>query len=352
MSMSHKLQTLFFILALSMSACSFFAPQEPEAFGDLELTVRFSENAALNKVQAIDRVLVIITEAESAQNLGGREIARREFLIGNDRALRAALRVPLHKNIDNCFVAEVLIFERLELLYSGQGFPCFGAGQRSASAEVILDASAFFVSQPFAPLTLTNTRLNSITIFLQDSTLTHFEIITDSVRALVSTSGRRSNVITAPAFVLGDTSTVKIRAWRNLVFKGEVNRRFVYTGRKAEVFIAMTWNSVSDFDLEIVNPAQQIISVNAPGDSINGTLILPDANGFGPELFEWRENPRITQGTFTVNVRRSIGNLVGSGKVYVYLREGQASQRLTVVPFDFRPTDTPLFKTVHSFNWP
>lgn len=352
MNMSRKLQVLFFTLALGVSACSFFAPHEPEAFGDLELTVRFPENAALNKTQAIDRVLVIISESESAQNFGGREIARREFLIGNERSLRAALRVPLQKDSDNCFVAEVMIFERFELLYSGQGFPCFGAGQRSASAEVRLDAAAFFISQPFAPLTPTNTRLNSITIFLQDSTLTHFEIITDSVRALVSTSARRANVISTPAFVFGDTSTVKIRAWRNLVFKGEVNRRFVYTGPKADVFIAMTWNSAADFDLEIVNPAQQVISVNAPGDSISGALILPDANGFGPELFEWRQNPRLTQGTFTINARRSIGNLIGSGKVYVYLREGQATQRLTVVPFDFRPTDTPLFKTVHSFNWP
>ncbi len=351
----RALQCFTLSLALCTSACSFFAPNEPEAFGDLQLTLQLPENApsfVLNKTQGIDRILIVISEIEGDQNPLGREIARREFFIGNERALRAALRVPLRKGIDNCFLAEVMIFDRLDLLYIGQGYPCFGAGQRNTSTQVNLEAAAFFLSQPSEPLTTTVTRLAPISIFMRDTTITHFEIITDSVRAIVTPGVRSGGFVSAQAFVLGDTTSVKIRAWRNLNFMGETQRRFVYTGPKASVLIAMTWNSLSNFDLEIINPAQQIISASAPGDSINGSLILSDANGFGPELFEWRQNPRLNQGTFTINARRGLGNLLGSGNVYVYLREGQATQRLTVVPFDFKPTDTPLFKTVHSFNWP
>jgi len=348
---------------LLMSACSFFSPNEPEAFGDLRINVQFPESVALaksasrfslNQAQALDRVLIVISELESEQNPRGRELVRREFLIGTERSLRAALRVPLRKGFDNCFVAEVMIFDRLDLLYTGQGFPCFGVDQRNASTQVDLEAAAFFVSQPLAPLTPTNTRLTPITVQLRDSTITHFEIITDSVRAIVSAIGRRANSITTPAFVFGDTSTVKIRAWRNLDFKGEVHRRFVYTGPKADVLIAMTWNSVADFDLEVVNPGQQAISVSAPGDSVGGSgfLVLSDANGFGPELFEWRQSARLNQGTFLVNVRRALNNAIGAGKIHVYLREGRANQSLTVASFDFKLLDLELLKQVHVFTWP
>lgn len=354
-SFHRLLQNLALSLVLCLSACSFFAPNEPETFGDLQLTLQLPERASdfvLNKAQALDRVLIVISEAEGNQNPRGREIARREFFLGNARSLRAALRVPLRKDSDNCLLAEVMIFDRLDLLYNGQGFPCFRIGERNVSTQINLETAAFFIAQPIEPLTTTATRLTPISIFLRDTTITHFEIITDSVRAVVTPGARSSNFVTAQAFVFGDTTDVKIRAWRNLDFKGEAQRRFVYTGPQASVLVAMTWNSLADFDLEIINPAQQIISPSAPGDSINGALILPDANGFGPELFEWRQNPRLSQGTFTINARRSLGNLIGSGNVYVYLREGQAPQRLTVVPFDFKPTDTPLFKAIHSFNWP
>jgi hypothetical protein len=356
-SMLRLVQTFLLGFALLVSACSFFSPNEPEAFGDLRLALQFPESApgfSLNKAQALDRVLIVISEPESPQNPNGREIARREFLIGNERSVRVALRVPLRKDIDNCFTAEVTIFDRLDLLYTGQGFPCFGPGQRSASAQIDLETAAFFVAQPLAALTTTSTRLTPITVQLRDSTITHFEIVTDSVRALVSTLGRRADLITTPAFVLGDTSTVKIRAWRNLDFKGEAHRGFVYTGPKADVLIAMTWNSPSDFDLEVINPVQQAISVNAPGDSVGGSgfLVLSDANGFGPELFEWRQSARITQGTFTINARRSAGNLLGAGNVYVYLREGRANQSLRVAPFDFKLLELELIKQVHVLTWP
>lgn len=355
--MPRSFQLFILTLALFTSACSFFSPNEPEAFGDLQIDVRFPESAMRAKngaAQAIDRVLIIISTSENPQNPSGREVTRREFLLGNERTLRAALRVPLRKDSDNCFVAEVQIFDRRDLLYSGQGFPCFAPGKRNSSAEITLTAAAFFVAQPFDDLTITNTRLAPITVQLVDTTITHIEVITDSVRALVSALGRRANIVTAQAFVLGDTSTVKIRAWRNLDFKGEVHRRLVYTGPKADVLIAMTWNTTADFDLEVINPAQRAISINAPGDSVGGSgaIVLHDGDGFGPELFEWRESPRLNQGGFTVNATRSVGNLLGAGRMYVYLREGQPNQNLTAAPFDFKLLDTQLGKTVHTFTWP
>lgn len=361
--MLRSKKSMLIALALFLGACSFFSPQEPEAFGEVQINLQLpaegpSPNGAASFTQkksaVLERVLIILYAFDNDQNPRGRELARRDLLIGNERTLRTAVRVPLRAGSENCFVAEVSIFDHTDLLYSGQGFPCFALGEKNASAEITLQAAAFDVFQPFAPITPTNTRLVTMGVQLRDSTITHFEIITDSVRALVPAAGRRAGLITTQTFVLGDTTNVKIRAWRNLDFKGEVNRRFVYGGPKSDVLIAMTWNSTSNFDLEVINPAQRAVSVLAQGDSVGGSglLILGNAAGYGPEIFEWRQSPRLNQGTFTINARRSVGSLVGAGVVYVYLREGQATQNLSIVPFSFTLLDTPLFKQVHTFAWP
>lgn len=361
--MLRSIRSFIIGLALFFGACSFFSPQEPEAFGEVQINLQLpaedpsSNRATLitqKKSAVLERVLIILYAFNNDQNPRGRELARRDLLIGNERTLRTALRVPLRSGSENCFVAEVSIFDRTDLLYSGQGFPCFALGEKSASAEITLQSAAFDVFQPFAPITPTNTRLVPIGMQLRDSTITHFEIITDSVRTLVSAAGRRADLITTQTFVFGDTTNVKIRAWRNLDFKGEVHRRFVYTGSKSDVLIAMTWNTSANFDLEVINPAQRAVSALAQGDSVGGTgfLVLDNAAGFGPEIFEWRQSPRLNQGTFTINARRSVGNLIGAGTVYVYLREGQATQNLRIVPFSFTLLDTPLFKQVYTFAWP
>jgi hypothetical protein len=120
------------------------------------------------------------------------------------------------------------------------------------------------------------------------------------------------------------------------------------------VLIALVWSEPVDLDLEVQNPLQQIISAAARGDSVggNGFMQITD-DGYGPEVFEWRQSARIPSGPFSVRVSRPrVGLPLASGKVYVFFREGQAQQGIQSFKFEFKQGDTQLVQNVYNFTWP
>ncbi|MGH7493545.1 MAG: hypothetical protein ACREOO_14300 [bacterium] len=349
-------------LNLFLSGCGLFNPQEPEAFGDLQVNVRFAElsrngstvqTADLVKenwpvqAQALDRFVITISAYVPQLEQLGQELVRREIFIGEDRRVRAAVRVPLRGGEESFFMAEVQGFERFNLIYSGSDVFQFDASTRTATVDVALQPVAFFASfssQPNSP------RFVLGQAFASDSLLTTFDFSGNGIGVTVPV-GRASQALN-PILLWGDTTTVRVRAWRNLIFQGESSQRFSYAGPPADVLAVCTWNQPLNFDLEIINPQQQPISEASPGDVPNGSGVMQATdNSYGPEVFEWRVG-RMTSGPFIVNVVRQNLTETGNGTVYVIRRERTQQQTIEAIPFEFRLIDVQNTKQVFSFNWP
>ena len=183
--------------------------------------------------------------------------------------------------------------------------------------------------------------------------MTEFEIIADSVN--VRFPVQRGSAFANPVMLFGNNTLVRALAYRGEEFYGEASRQVTYTGRKADVLVALVWDQAVDLDLEVQNPLQQIISANAAGDSVGGSgrLQVSDKDGYGPEVFEWR-SVRIAAGPFIIRVARQRANLLqpARGRVYVYFREGQLWESRRIFRFEFKPQDTQLVQNVFNFIWP
>ena len=344
------------------SGCSLFSPQETEVFGDIAVNVRFTEAEGADSslpgdrfakenwpagAPALDRFVITVFSYTPQLEQAGGELVRRELIVGEDRRLSASVRVPLRSAEGDYFLAEVLAFQRLDLIYSGSSVFQFDPDTKSATIEVFLQPVAFFSSfipQPNLPRFV----LGQATAL--DSTISAFDFEGSGISATVPLG--RANQANNAILLWGDTTVAKVRARRLGVFRGEMTGRFSYTGVRADVLIACTWNPPVDFDLEIVNPQGQTISATSPGDVPNGSgaLIITSA-AYGPEVFEWRAG-RITSGQFRVNVTRPNAGALGEGTVYVIRREGTAQQTIEAFPFEFQPSDTQNTRQVFSFTWP
>ena len=104
--MPHPKTTIYCALLSSiLNGCSLFNPKEPEAYGDLQVNVRFGEPSRNDSVvqtgeltkenwplqaQALDRfVITISTYVPQLEELG-EELVRREVFVGEDRRVHAA----------------------------------------------------------------------------------------------------------------------------------------------------------------------------------------------------------------------------------------------------------------------
>lgn len=345
--------------ALLLSGCGLFEPQETDAFGELQVNVRFAEangQAALlakgnapHQIQALDRFVITIFSYTLQLEEKGNALARREILVGEDRRLSASVRVPLRSAAEDFFLAEVQAFQRGDLIYSGADIFQFNDTTKTARIEVFLqpvDFSASFFLQPNSPRFV----LGQAFVFDTSVAITAFDFEGNGI-GTTRPLGRASEVNNA-ILLWGDTTITKVRAQQLGVFRGEVTGRFAYTGPRADVLIACTWNQPLDFNLEVVNPQGQTISELSPGDVPEGSgVLLISSASYGPEAFEWRMG-RITSGQFIVNVTRPNAAVAGNGAVHIIRREAQAQQIVNTVPFEFRLLDTQNTKQVFSFTWP
>jgi hypothetical protein len=350
--MKHFFQLLPLLAALSMftPGCSFFTGPDEKRFGDLQINIRFNDAAnsgaaaksgMLASPQAIDRLVVLVFEY-SFQNTRDleRELLRREFRLDAERQLQTVIQVPLENPELSCFRVVVRAFEGALLLYSGQDpNVCFDEKNRRTRAEVLLDPEAFSLSG----LTPTiNPRVHTLTGQVRDTTITRIEIVmADTVRInLPVLDSFFSNAV----MLFGDNTLIKVSAYSGATFRGEASRRLAFTGQKSDILVALVWDQLIDLNLEIQNPLQQVISAVTPGDSVNGRLILPDGDGYGPEIFEWRVNSGLRVGQFAVRVSRQRADLgrPASGRVYIFLRESQNLPTRRMVPFVFGPQDLQL----------
>lgn len=355
-----KLRFLFYIGCICIfQSCGYLA--EPEGVGELQINLRFANeeatalpksNSALS-LQAVDRVVVIIRENIESATLNGvldRDVVRKEFRLGSDRTLKTTIEVPLQNADFNFFDLRIEAFQGLSLLYAGQDFILFDAKIKRVSTDIQLEPVAFRL---FLPTTIppTSNRLFTLTGQMQDTSVTELEIIADSVS--VRFPVQRGSVFTNPVMLLGNTTTVRTLAYRGNEFYGEASRQVTYTGTKADILIVLAWNQVVNLDLEIINPLQQIISPNNAGDDVNGRLLLADNNGYGPEVFEWRENSGLLTGLFLVRVSRPRTNLLqpASGRVYVFLRERQNLLLRRIRSFVFQPQELQV-EIFNDLLWP
>ncbi len=364
--MLHMKTTLCYCAAaiLSAAGCSLFDPQAPEAFGDMQINVRFAEangnavgpsSAILSQpnrsapAQALDRFVIIVSEYAPQQEQRGREIVRREIFVDANGQARAVVRVPLREQELNYFNVAVQAFERLNLLYAGQSFVSFAGNNKSAAVDILLQPEAFSTSLP-ADLSSQPNRILSSQAVARDSSVTDFSFAGNDIGVTVPVG--RANQVVNSIFLWGDTTVVRVAAWQNRIFRGEVKRRLRYSGLPANILVAGVWNQPVNFDLEIVNPLQQRISALSPGDAIdsNGLMQITDAT-FGPEVYEWRTG-QIVSGPFIVNVTRPNAGVIGNGTVYLIRREGLPQQSVDPIPFEFRLLDTQNTKQVFSFTWP
>jgi len=350
--------------AMISQTCGYLAG--PENFGEVQINLRFASdgNGAASamllpkqnspaSLQAVDRVVVIVREnieSAAANRLLAREVVRKEFRLGNNRTLQAVVEVPLQNSGINYFDLQIQAFQGLALLYAGQNFIVFDEKIKRVVAEIQLEPVAFrlFIPTIIPP---TSNRLLTLTGQAQDTSVTEFEIIADSVN--VRFPVQRGGAFANPVMLFGNNTLVRAIAYRDGEFYGEVSRQVTYTGRKADVLVALVWDQAVDLDLEVLNPLQQIISAAAAGDSVGGSgrLQMSD-NGYGPEVYEWR-SARIAAGPFLIRVARPRANLQpASGRVYVYFREGQLVQSRRIFRFEFKPQDTQLAQTVFNFIWP
>jgi hypothetical protein len=343
---------LFFIV---FQGCGFFS--EPEPFGELQINIRFAGDEAtlLSKAnahsspQAVDRIIVVIREYRDSQidaPLTDREVVRKEFPLGNDRRLKTTIQVPLQNAGVNYFILEIRAFQGVALLYSGQDFLAFDEERRRLTANIQLAPVAFslFVSPN------SGARLVTVSGVAQDTAVTEFEIVADSVRVRVPMQETRS--FSNPMMLFGDNTLVRVIAYRRGESFVEASRQVTYTGLKSDILVVLVWDRPVDLNLELLNPRQRPISVLDLGDDIDGRLLRSDENGYGPEVFEWRANSTLTGGEFAVSVSRprtTFGQPI-SGRVYYLLGERINSLSRKVYPFTFGPQE--LQKTFDNIVFP
>ncbi len=357
---------LLAVLSVVTPGCSFFTSPDEGRFGDLQINIRFAgatnsgaaaKSGMLASPQALDRLVVIVFEY-SFQDMRGngdleRELLRREFRLGAERQLQTVIQVPLENPEISCFRVVVRAFEGALLLYSGEDpNVCFDEENRRTQAEVLLDPEAFRLqlSNDLPPI---NSRVFALNGQVRDTALTQIKIVmADSVTVIFPVLGQS---FSNPVMLFGSNSLIKVSAFRGNEFRGEASRRITYTGRPADVLVALVWNEPVNLDLEVQNPLQQVISAQVPGDSVggNGVLQITDNNGYGPEVFEWRQSTRIQSGPFSVRVvRPRINPPAATGKVYMLFREGQARQSIRSSSFEFKQQDTALSIDIPGFTWP
>ena len=348
---------------LVFQSCGYLA--EPDSFGEVQINLLFvnanhaaaplPKTSSALSLQAVDRVVVIVRENIESPDLGrvlDRDVVRKEFRLGNDRALKTTIAVPLKNSDLNFFDLQIQAFDGLRLLYSGQNFIVFDEKIKRVTAQIQLEPVAFRL---FIPTNLppTNNRTFTLTGQAQDTSVTELEIIADSVSARFPV--QRGGAFANSVMLLGNTTLVRALAYRGNEFLGEATRQVTYTGRKADVLVALVWDQAVDLDLEILNPRQQVINAAAPGDSVGGSgrLQVSDGNGYGPEVYEWRSTS-IPTGPFLIRVARQRLNLLqpANGRVYVYFREGQSAQSRRIFRFEFKPQDTLLSLNILNFTWP
>jgi hypothetical protein len=351
---------LLAVSSLATPGCSFFAGPDEARFGELQVNIRFAGAAAKSGMpdspQALDRIVVNVFEHsfQDARNNGvvERELLRREFRLGAERQLQAVIQVPLENAELSCFRVVVRAFDGALLLYSGEDpNVCFDEKNRRTQADVRLDPAAFLL-QLSNDIPSINSRVLTLNGQVRDTALTQIRIVmADSVTVILPVRGPS---FSNPVMLFGSNSLIKVSAYRGNEFRGEASRRITYTGRSADVLVALVWNEPVDLDLQIQNPLQQVISALAPGDSVggNGIFQITDSNGYGPEVFEWRQS-RIQNGQFSVRVLRPRAGLpTATGKVYMLFREGQARQSMRSFSFEFKPQDTALSIDIPGFTWP
>jgi len=345
------------VSGIIFQGCGFFA--EPETFGRLQINIRFAGDHAATRSrsssafakagitfapQAVDRVIVIVREYSDKQTpnrLLDREIVREEFRLGNDRQLQAVIDVPLQNAGINYFILEIKALQGLEALYFGQEFISFDEKNRRVTANIQLDPVAFRVLTP-AIIPPTPNRLSALSGQAQDTTLTDFEIVADSVS--VKFPARNLSVFSNAVMLFGDNTLARVIAYRGKENIGEASRQITYTGAKSDILIALAWDQPVDLDLAITNPLQEIISAGNLGDDINGRLLQSDEDGYGPEVFEWRANSALQRGLFVARVARSRTDLgqSRSGRAYIFLGERQNLPVRRILRFSFGPQDLQL----------
>ncbi|MDZ7362746.1 MAG: hypothetical protein ONB46_18765 [candidate division KSB1 bacterium] len=339
-------------------SCGFLA--EPQPFGELLVNIHFaggssqalSKENAVQSPQAIDRVVILVREfSEFVLNRSlEREIIRKEFRLGNDRQLRTVIQVPLQNAGVNYFNLQIQAFQGLVPLYSGQDFISFDEKVRRVTSNIVLEPVAFRL---FGPATIppSNNRVININGQAQDTSVTDIEIIADSVNVKfpISKGGGFAN----PVMLFGDNTLVRVVAYRGAENRGETSRRVTYTGRKSDILVALVWDQPVDLNLEILNPRGQVISAVARGDSIDGSLLLEDANGYGPEVYEWRANSILQRGQFVVSVSRPRATLgqLATGRVYVFLRERQNLPLRRIRRFAIQPQELQV-EIFNDLIWP
>lgn len=352
-----RLFPLLLLLAaasLATPGCSFFTGPDEAHFGDLQINIRFAgatnsgeaaKSGMLASPQALDRLVVTVFEYSFQDTRGNqfseRELLRREFRLGAERQLQTVIQVPLENPEISCFRVVVRAFEGALLLYSGEDRNvCFDEKNKRSQAEVVLNPEAFRLNG-LAPTN--NPRVYTLTGQVQDTTVTRVEIVmADSVKITLPVPGI---LFSNPVMLFGDNTLIKVSAYSGAVFRGETSRRVAFTGPKSDILVVLVWDQTLDLNLEIQTPLpQQIVSAAAPGDSVIGRLILPDGDGYGPEIYEWRVNSILQRGQFVVRVARQRVDLgrPASGRVYVLLRERQNLPIRRTVPFVFGPQDLQL----------
>ncbi len=353
--MKRLFQLLLLLAASSLATpgCSFFTGPEEGRFGDLQINIRFAgatnssaaaKSGMIASPQAIDRIVVIVLEysfdGTRDNEFLERELIRREFRLDTERQLQTVIQVPLENPEISCFRVVVRAFEGALLLYSGEDpNVCFDEENRRTQADILLDPEAFRLDS-FVPTI--NPRVFTLNGQVRDTTVTRVEIVmADSVMMTLPVLG---SFFSNPVMLFGDNALIKVSAYSGAVFRGETSRRVAFTGQKSDILVALVWDQPLDLNLEIQNPLQQIISATAPGDSVGGSLILPDGDGYGPEIYEWRVNSILQRGQFVVRVARQrldLGRLA-SGRVYILLGERQNLPIRRSIPFVFGPQDLQL----------
>lgn len=339
--------------------CGFFTGPDEARFGDLQINIRFAgttnsgeaaKRGMVTSPQALDRIVVIVFEysfQDAPDNeFFDRELIRREFRLGAERQLQATIQVPLENPEFNCFRVVVRAFQGNLLLYSGEDpSVCFDEENKSTQANILLDPLAFSLFVPGS----SGTRLVTLSGTAQDTTITEFEIVADSVRVRIPVQNRS---FVNPIMLFGDNTLIRMIAYRDGESSVQALRQVTYTGPKSDVLVVLVWDQLVDLNLEILNPRQRLISALDPGDDIDGRLLPSTGSGYGPEVFEWRTNSTLTGGQFAVNVSRPRATLGSSlsGRVYYLRGERTSSLRREVYPFTFEPTE--LQKTFDPIIFP
>lgn len=368
--MKRLFQLLLLLTALSMvtPGCSFFTSPDESRFGDLQINIRFAgatnsgaaaKSGMIASPQALDRLIVIVFEysLQDTRDNGGleRELLRREFRLDTERQLQTVIQVPLENPALSCFRVVVRAFEGALLLYSGEDpNVCFDKENRSAQADVQLDPVAFdLLNIPGNDLPNFN-RTFMLEGMVKDSTVTDIEITAADVS--VKFPVRAFTLFRNPVMLFGDTTLVRVTALRQGDPFVTAARRIIYNAQKSDVLVALTWDQAIDLDLAIFNPLDGRIpvSITSPGDSVGGKglIIQDDSDGYGPEVYEWRNSFKITQGAFGIRVRRTQLNVPANGRVYVFVREGQRGlqRQFSPAPFQFTAQDQEII--VATFQWP